>query len=187
MCGVAFLFAPATPDEALRQRTGRALARMTHRGPDEQGTSVGPEWAMGHCRLSIIDLGGSRQPMESADGRYHLVYNGEIYNYADLRARLEHRWEFQSAGDTEVLLAGLALDGPRFLESMEGMWAFAFWDARENRLLLARDRMGKKPLYYTMRGGGLACASDVGTRTWTAPRITCATATTCPGRRPTAG
>jgi asparagine synthase (glutamine-hydrolysing) len=94
--------------------------------------------------------------------RYCLVFNGEIYNYHELRLALESRWRFQSHGDTEVLLAGLVLQGASFLAAAEGMWALALWDREQSRLLLARDRMGKKPLYYTSgEDGSLHCASEL--------------------------
>src|SRR5690606_34594778 len=95
---------------------------------------------LGHQRLSIVDVAGSHQPMADPSGRYLLAYNGEAYNYEDARKRLEGRWTFTTRGDTEVLLAGLILDGRRFLERLEGMWAFVMWDSHERRLLLARDR-----------------------------------------------
>jgi len=99
--------------------------------------------------------------MSDPDRRYWLSYNGEVYNYRDLRGGLTTRWSFATAGDTEVVLAGLVLDGPDFLDRMEGMWALALWDAETGMLLLARDRMGKKPLYYRHARAGIACASEL--------------------------
>jgi asparagine synthase (glutamine-hydrolysing) len=100
--------------------------------------------------------------MADTSGRYQLAYNGEIYNYAEARSRLEGRWCFVTNGDTEVLLAGLVLEGERFLDELEGMWAFALWDSQEKQLLLGRDRMGKKPLFYQLLPeGGIACASEL--------------------------
>lgn len=161
MCGLTFLFSAAEPAEALRQRSTEALRRIAHRGPDDEGLlSVGAA-AIGHRRLSIIDLQGSRQPMADASGRFILAYNGEVYNYRALRQRLTGRWRFRTQGDTEVVLAGLVSEGPRFLEEMEGMWALALWDTQTETLLLARDRMGKKPLYYQPLVGGLASASEL--------------------------
>lgn len=143
------------------EQTRRALARLVHRGPDEEGKVSGGHWALGHRRLSIIDLRASHQPMASPDDRHLLVYNGEVYNFTELRERLRGAWEFRTSGDTEVVLAGLVLHGPRFLEDMEGMWALALWDRDERRLLLSRDRMGKKPLYYRADGRHFACASEL--------------------------
>ncbi len=122
---------------------------------------AGKGWVLGHRRLSIIDIRASHQPMASPDGRYQIAYNGEVYNFRELRDWLRGKWQFSTTGDTEVVLAGLALFGRRFLSAMEGMWAFAFWDNRDKRLLLARDRMGKKPLYYRVRGSGVGCASEL--------------------------
>ncbi|MCU0934755.1 MAG: asparagine synthase (glutamine-hydrolyzing) [Gammaproteobacteria bacterium] len=161
MCGLTFLFSAAEPVEALRQRTSAALRRIAHRGPDDEGLLQLGAAAIGHRRLSIIDLQGSRQPMADASGRFVLAYNGEVYNYRALRERLLRRWPFRTHGDTEVVLAGLASEGPRFLEEMDGMWALALWDAQTQTLLLARDRMGKKPLYYQPLADGLASASEL--------------------------
>lgn len=161
MCGLTFVYAPRLPEPLILEQTRRALDRLRHRGPDEEGWVTGDGWALGHRRLSIIDLEASRQPMTSPDGRYHLAYNGEVYNYAALRRRLAGTWDFRSRGDTEVVLAGLVRHGPDFLESMEGMWALALWDTRARTLLLARDRMGKKPLYYRAGTGEFRCASEL--------------------------
>jgi asparagine synthase (glutamine-hydrolysing) len=161
MCGLTFLFSAAQPAEALRQRSAEALRRIAHRGPDDEGLLCVGAAAIGHRRLSIIDLQGSRQPMADASGRFVLAYNGEVYNYRSLRQRLTGRWPFRTSGDTEVVLAGLVSEGPRFLEEMEGMWALALWDTQTETLLLARDRMGKKPLYYQPLAGGIASASEL--------------------------
>jgi asparagine synthase (glutamine-hydrolysing) len=148
MCGLTFLFQSGSEEAALRVRSGAALERLHHRGPDGHGLYSGSDWAMGHRRLSIIDLAGSPQPMWDPKRRHCLAYNGEVYNYKELRSGLEQDWKFSTEGDTEVVLAGLLLRGPEFLTRMEGMWAIALWDAADRRLFLARDRMGKKPLYY---------------------------------------
>lgn len=161
MCGFAFLFDPNSAPEARHARVDAAITALRHRGPDEQRVESGEDYAIGHARLSIIDLSASHQPMRSPDGRYVLAYNGEIYNYADLRRALEPHWSFLTHGDTEVLLAGLCLHGTDFLAKLEGMWAFALWDTRERSALLCRDRMGKKPLYYAARGDRLLCASEL--------------------------
>lgn len=162
MCGIAFLFDPATPDALARQRMNDCLAAMHHRGPDDSRLAATGGALLGHRRLSIIDLAGSPQPMSDPSGRHTLVFNGEIYNYAELREALAPRWHFVTHGDTEVLLAGLILDGADFLGRLEGMWAFALWDATARHLLLGRDRMGKKPLFLAqLPGGGLACASEI--------------------------
>jgi asparagine synthase (glutamine-hydrolysing) len=162
MCGLIFHYHGAVQATvSVKKRMAGALQALAHRGPDEQQMlAVGPA-ILGHVRLSIIDLAASHQPMTAADGRYSLVFNGEIYNYRELRQALAGRWQFRTEGDTETLLAGLVLEGEAFLPRLEGMWAFAFWDNETRTLLLSRDRMGKKPLYYTMSGSGLACASEL--------------------------
>lgn len=141
----------------------RAVALLSHRGPDDKGVYVADGVALGFRRLSIIDLtSAGRQPMTSPDGRYTLVYNGEVYNHEALRPRLSKRWQFRSRCDTETILAALAQDGPAALEGMVGMWALALWDEGERRLLLSRDRYGQKPLYWrSADDGSLRFASEI--------------------------
>lgn len=158
MCGIAFRYGQTEENAACVQN---ALGRLRHRGPDESQLLVKGSACLGHARLSIIDIGSSHQPMQTQDGRYVLIYNGEIYNYIELRGRLVSRWHFATDGDTEVLLAGLVLEGEKFLSHLEGMWAFALWDSLTETLLLSRDRMGKKPLYYEQVGNAFACASEL--------------------------
>jgi len=134
---------------------------LRHRGPDGEGVTVVGDAVLGHRRLSIIDLAGSPQPMTCPAGRYHLTFNGEIYNYRNLRDQLADRWAFRSDGDTEVLLAGMVLHGADFLKRAEGMWAFCLWDAAERTLMAGRDRMGKKPLFYTGSSEMFAAASEM--------------------------
>lgn len=161
MCGLFFLYDQNLSREAMLQVADAALNVLRHRGPDDAGKWTNAPVLVGHRRLSIIDLGGSRQPMTDAEQRFVLSYNGEIYNYRELRKRLAERWQFRTDGDTEVLLAGLATYGRDFCQQMEGMWAFALWDQRARTLLLGRDRMGKKPLYYRVTREGFACASEL--------------------------
>ena len=150
---------------AERARLCAAMASLRHRGPDDHGVwqGGGGEVAMGHQRLSIIDISASgHQPMVSADGRYVLSYNGEIYNFRDLRAELEsagHR--FASHSDSEVLLQGYARWGCDVIDRLVGMFAFAVWDEQERTLFLARDRAGEKPLYYAEHGTSFAFASEL--------------------------
>ncbi|MGH8158699.1 MAG: asparagine synthase (glutamine-hydrolyzing) [Rhodanobacter sp.] len=138
-----------------------ALQRLKHRGPDETGCFVGDDFIAGHTRLAIIDLKGGHQPMRDPGGHWLLVFNGEIYNYRELRAQLEGRWNFRDDSDTEVLLAGLVTEGARFVERLDGMWAFVFHDAVSGDMLLSRDRFGKKPLYYRHHAAAFACASEL--------------------------
>ena len=165
MCGIAGLV-PA--DRAARAGEGSVVHAMAealrHRGPDIRTSWADPEGrcAFGHARLRVIDLEGGRQPMHSGDGRHTVVFNGEIYNFRELRARLEsagHR--FRTRSDTEVLLAGWAEWGTGVVERLEGMFAFAIWDASEGRLFLARDRAGQKPLFVHRSADGLAFASEM--------------------------
>ncbi len=161
MCGLAFLFAPHFTLEERQERMNRALDRLQHRGPDEAGILNGTDITFGHRRLSIIDLATSHQPMVDSTKRFTLCFNGEIYNYQELRQALVSRWTFTTEGDTEVLLAGLILEGLGFLEHLEGMWAFVLWDEQRQRLLLSRDRLGKKPLYYRFVPEGIIGASEL--------------------------
>lgn len=161
MCGIAFLFDEQRDPVELQARMGSALSSMEHRGPDDSRVIVNGQAMCGHRRLSIIDLTGSHQPMCSPDGRYVLTFNGEIYTYREVRVSLEGHWNFITNGDTEVLLAGLLLKGVDFIKSLEGMWAFALWDTVDQSLLLCRDRMGKKPLYYQNGGSMFCCASEL--------------------------
>lgn len=161
MCGIAFIHNRNVSLHLLHGKLTNALSALTHRGPDEQGISQCESTLLGHRRLSIIDLASSHQPMRDSSGRYFLTYNGEIYNYKELRSQLSDRWLFQTDGDTEVLLAGLVLEGSLFLQKAEGMWAFVLWDNLENKLVAARDRMGKKPLYYFSSGGVFGAASEI--------------------------
>lgn len=161
MCGLVFIYEDGPREADLTGKVSRALNKMQHRGPDDEGLVSIPPAAIGHRRLSIIDLAASLQPMADPSKRYVLAYNGEIYNYKEIRARLENKWNFKTQGDTEVLLAGLIIEGDKILQKMEGMWAFSFWDKRKNQLLLGRDRLGKKPLYYQTTTTGFICASEI--------------------------
>ena len=163
MCGILFSYNETLSREEHLAGCRRALAAIRHRGPDEEGLVERHPIIAGHRRLSIIDPSSSQQPIADESGRYLLTYNGEIYNYRDLRRRLNDQWRFRTEGDTEVLLAGLVREGAGFLDRMEGMWAFALWDARTKELLLARDRMGEKPLYFFHDEylGMFCCSSEI--------------------------
>ncbi|MBA2524303.1 MAG: asparagine synthase (glutamine-hydrolyzing), partial [Pyrinomonadaceae bacterium] len=129
---------------------------LTHRGPDDAGDFLAPGVALGSRRLSILDLSErGHMPMSTADGRYWITYNGEVYNYQELRPGLEARgYAFRSNTDTEVVLSLYADEGPAMLDRLNGMFAFAIWDNQERKLFLARDRLGIKPLYYTITDDG---------------------------------
>ena len=161
MCGIAGVAyldaAPVSP--VILKRMTDAIA---HRGPDGEGHWIDGNVGLGHRRLAIIDLSpAGRQPMLSADQRYVLSYNGEIYNFKELRAELEASgYQFRSGTDSEVVLNALAAWGPKALDAFNGMFAFALWDRRERILLLARDRYGIKPLYYSHQGHCFAFGSE---------------------------
>ena len=166
MCGFvgALRIGPgdATLDAGVLERM---RDRLAHRGPDDSGLWIAPNGRVGfgHRRLSIVDLSSAgHQPMVSADGRHVLVYNGELYNYRELRHELEGLGtRFRSQCDTEVVLEALVRWGHAALDRFNGMFAFAIWDRREGSLLLARDRYGIKPLYYTRAGGQFLFASEI--------------------------
>ncbi len=161
MCGIALIYRPGEaplPARAI-QRMTRALA---HRGPDAHATLVRGPVALGHTRLSIVDIAGGAQPMVSDDARFAIVFNGEIYNYRELRRALEAEGvRFRSESDTEVILHLYRRDGAACVNQLRGMFAFAIHDARERRLFIARDRVGIKPLFYHWDGHTLLAASEM--------------------------
>ena len=164
MCGIAgFVSTPGLSEAVAHQAVRRMTARMSRRGPDAEGLWSGKGIVLGHRRLAILDLDArANQPMLSADGRYAVVFNGEIYNFRELRQELEADGvAFRTTSDTEVLLALFAREGERMLPRLRGMFAFAIWDTRSRELFLARDPYGIKPLYYTQTKDGLLFASQV--------------------------
>ncbi len=134
--------------------------RLVHRGPDGSGVYQGEGISLGSTRLKIIDLIQGDMPFHSPCGRYHLVYNGEIYNYKELRAEVSE-YPFTSSSDTEVLFALLQKHGEAAIAKLNGMFTFAFYDEEQKRLLVARDRLGIKPLFYTEQGNRLALSSEI--------------------------
>lgn len=163
MCGLCGVFhgREVTP-EGLHEHVRVMLDRLAHRGPDGHGYHDGPGFYFGHRRLSIIDRDRGTQPMLSPDGRYVLVFNGEIYNYLEIRQRLvQEGVVFQTFSDTEVLLQILIHRGAECLPELNGMFAFAFADCHTGTWLLARDPFGIKPLYYTSLPGELLFASEI--------------------------
>jgi len=135
---------------------------MRHRGPDDKGTFIDSGIGLGHQRLSIIDLEGGHQPVHNEDETVWVVYNGEIYNYIQLRDELESEghW-FYTSSDTEILVHLYEKYGTDLVQRLRGMFAFALWDSNTKTLMLARDRLGIKPLYYTMVDGKLLFASEI--------------------------
>ncbi len=161
MCGIAGLFG-ASPGADRQALVTRMAARIRHRGPDGEGVFVDARAALGHVRLSIIDAEGGAQPMHSRDQRYVLTFNGEIYNYLELRTELEADGvAFETHSDTEVLLAMLVRHGSDALPRLNGMFSFAFYDRRDGGWLLARDPFGIKPLYVAELADGLLFASEI--------------------------
>ena len=147
---------------AASEVVGEMCEVLTPRGPDGHGAFVDDSVALGHRRLSIIDIAGGAQPMETADGRFRITYNGEVYNYIELREELEAKGHsFATHSDTEVVLRQYMEDGVDCLKRFNGMFSFAIWDRDEGRLFLARDRMGIKPLHYACVNGELAFASEI--------------------------
>ena len=163
MCGIAGIFHLSTPKPVDPARLERMCAAMAHRGPDGQGVWTAPGVGLGHLRLSIIDVAGSPQPMASADGRAMLVFNGEIYNYRELREELRGSGaQFHTDGDSEVILAAWQKWGADCVTRLHGMFAFAIYDLAARTLFLARDRLGVKPLFYApLSDGSLAFASEL--------------------------
>lgn len=164
MCGIAGICGRFEAGQ-LQQRLQSMTGSLRHRGPDDQGAfvDIGGEAALGHTRLAILDLSSAgHQPMVSEDGRYVIVFNGEIFNFQRLRSELAAAGvQFRSRSDTEVVLAMYSRCGTRCVESLEGMFAFAIWDRLEQTIFLARDPLGIKPLYYWQAGSQLAFASEV--------------------------
>lgn len=163
MCGIAGLFYPATPKPVDPARIRAMTDVLAHRGPDGSGIWTAPGVGLGHRRLSIIDLGGGAQPMASADESVVVTFNGEIYNFAEVRTALQARGAvFRTDSDTEVLIHGWRAWGPAMLDRLNGMFAFALYDARRQSLFLARDRLGVKPLHYVeLSDGAFAFASEL--------------------------
>src|SRR5262245_34500786 len=148
MCGIAGVLYtdPARPvASGILEAMGQSIA---HRGPDGEGFLHEPGLGLVHRRLSIIDLGGGAQPLGNEDGSIQVIFNGEIYNFQELRRRLESRGHtFRTQTDTEVLVHLYEEEGNALVDHLRGMFAFALWDRSSRRLLLARDRLGIKPLY----------------------------------------
>ncbi|WP_421991577.1 XrtA/PEP-CTERM system amidotransferase [Qipengyuania sp.] len=163
MCGIAGIFHYETVKPVDPRRVERMTEALAHRGPDGSGVWTAPGVGLGHRRLSVIDLQGSPQPMHSADGRAVIVFNGEIYNYRELRRELEQGGaQLRTDGDTETILAAWQKWGPDCLSRLDGMFAFALYDLDRRQLFLARDRLGVKPLYLArLEGGAFAFASEL--------------------------
>src|SRR4051794_3770086 len=163
MCGISGWFdftQKRPPDEALVRAMNAAIR---HRGPDGDGFHFIPGLAFGHRRLAIIDLQTGAQPMFTENGQVAIVFNGEIYNYRELREQLQSSGHiFHTRSDTEVILRAWVQWGRKCVERLHGMFAFALWDGREEMLFMARDRLGEKPLYYAcLPDGSLIFGSEL--------------------------
>jgi asparagine synthase (glutamine-hydrolysing) len=164
MCGLTGFLLRRTIDRDLAARRLTAMtATLRHRGPDDEGVWSDGNAGLGFARLAIIDLSAAgHQPMCSADGQVWLTFNGEIYNFHELRADLEAKGHiFRGRSDTEVILQGYLAWGENVLQRLRGMFAIALWDRRARQLLLARDRIGKKPLHYALTKEGLFFGSEI--------------------------
>ena len=162
MCGIAgihFDDAARTPERAELERM---IGAIPHRGPDGTGYHIEPGVGLGHARLSIIDLGGGAQPIHNGSETAWITYNGEVFNYIELRAELLARGHrFYTQSDTEVIVHAYEEYGDDFVAHLNGQFSFALWDRRRRRLLLVRDRAGILPLYYARVPGGVVFASEV--------------------------
>ena len=169
MCGIAGAVWWQSEKAISRDVLRRMTDSLRHRGPDADGHYIRPEpasfgvnVALGHRRLSIIDVAGSAQPLGNEDNSVQIIFNGEIYNYKELRPDLIARGhQFRTDGDTEVIVHLYEEYGLKFVDHLRGMFAIAIWDARHRRLILLRDRMGQKPLFYRMEAGRIAFASEL--------------------------
>jgi asparagine synthase (glutamine-hydrolysing) len=162
MCGIAGIVATDGLEPGDRHRVLRMCDVLAHRGPDDRGLMTDETAALGHRRLSIVDLAGGAQPMPNETRTIWVVFNGEIYNHADLREYLLHAGHvYRSRSDTETIVHAYEQWGPECVDHLRGMFAFAVWDAPRRRLLLARDRLGVKPLYWTRRGTRLLFGSEI--------------------------
>ncbi len=166
MCGITGVFSrgPQSANPAdFAQTLKRMASTLDHRGPDDNGVWCGPGVGFGHTRLSVIDLSSAaHQPMATADQSLCTVFNGEIYNFQSLRAELERdSYAFRTSSDTEVILHGYHRWGVGVFKMLRGMFAIAIWDRNANQLILARDRIGKKPLFYTWNQGNLIFGSEI--------------------------
>src|SRR5271169_6219026 len=165
MCGIGgYLLRGATlPRDAGEARLWAMIATLRHRGPDDEGVWTDDRAGLAHARLSIIDLSpAGHQPMGSAGESVWITFNGEIYNFVEIRRELEAAgYRFRSRSDTEVIVNGWHAWGPKIFPRLHGMFALAIWDQRSQRLVLARDRIGKKPLYYTPTAEAFLFGSEI--------------------------
>ena len=162
MCGIAGILHRESDGPVAERDMRQMLAMLRHRGPDEFGILLDGPVGLGNARLSIIDLSTGQQPIGNEDGTLWIVFNGEVFNYVELRPELEARGHrFATTSDTEVLLHAYEEFGPACVERFNGQFAFAIWDTRDRSLFLARDRLGVRPLFYTIQNGSFIFASEI--------------------------
>ena len=158
ICGIVDLKGASAEPDLVR----RMLAPIRHRGPDENGVYANAEAALGHARLSIIDVAGGQQPMPNSQRTLWITFNGEIFNYLELRDELIGKGhQFATRSDTEVILHLYEEEGERCVERLNGQWAFAIWDTKRHKLFASRDRLGVRPFFYTQTGGKFLFASEI--------------------------
>src|SRR6516164_6695900 len=161
MCGISGLLKLDGSRADLNQ-ISRMIARLDHRGPDDLGCRILGSAGLAHARLSIIDLQGGAQPMSSADGRLWITFNGEIFNFIELRELLSSKGHrFVTRSDTEVILNAYREFGEDCVNQFNGQWAFAIWDTEERKLFLSRDRVGVRPLFYTRAKDSFLFGSEI--------------------------
>jgi len=162
MCGIVGICELRDGRSPVVQEIQRMMAQIRHRGPDETGIYLDDTAGLGHLRLSIIDLASGGQPIHNEDETLWIVYNGEAFNYVELRHELQQQGHrFYTTSDTEVILHLYEQEGPQCVERLNGQFAFAIWDNVRKELFLARDRVGIRPLHYTMHDGRLMFASEI--------------------------
>ncbi len=172
MCGIAGMVAQAKIKASTHRKCGAMCQTIVHRGPDDEGIYARGPVGLGMRRLSIIDLAGGKQPIHNEDKSVWVVFNGEIYNFPELRRELESRGhQFYTHTDTEVIVHLYEEMGADCVKKLRGMFAIALYDERKQSLLLARDRLGKKPLHYALHEGRLLFGSEIKTILAVAPEL----------------
>src|SRR5215472_16545747 len=162
MCGIAGQFNFLRREPVERETIGRMARSIAHRGPDDEGYFISGPVGLGFRRLSIIDLAGGHQPMSDAAETVWVIFNAEIYNYKELRAELQSKGhQFRTNSDTEVIIHGYKAWGIEVLNRLNGMFGLAIWDVHNVRLVVARDAMGIKLIYYTIDNGRLTFGSEI--------------------------
>ena len=162
MCGITGYFHYNHSEPVSPEVLKKMLDRLSHRGPDESGIYIDDHIGLGHARLSIIDLKSGQQPMSTNLERYWIIFNGEIFNYIELREELlEKGCSFQTTSDTEVLLQLYIVYGKECLNKLNGQFSFAIWDSNLKELFIARDRIGIRPLFYTKTRNSFIFGSEI--------------------------